>query len=155
MAQILTKASASQAPTLNFHVQEEQLPRPKATEVLVKFLAAPINPLDILVLHDSYPVKPSHKHSDEAILGYDGVGEILRCGADVRSLAPGDLVVPSQFGIGTWRSHAVLDAHVVTAESGSLARMISHSLLCFESASFLHSALSRTCAVSGPMIASS
>lgn len=100
MAQILTKASASQAPTLNFHVQEE-LPRPKATEVLVKFLAAPINPLDILVLNASYPVKPSHKHSGEAIPGYDGVGEILRCGADVRSLLPGDLVVPSQFGIGT------------------------------------------------------
>jgi len=109
MAQILTKANGGRTPALNFHVQEE-LPPPKATEVLVKFLAAPINPLDILVLNDSYPVKPSHKHSGEDIVGYDGVGEIISCGADVRSLAPGDLVVPSKFGIGTWRSHAVLDA---------------------------------------------
>jgi len=108
MAQLLTIASGSQAPAVNFHVQE--IPSPKANEVLVKLLAAPINPLDIIVLQGLYPVKPEHKHSGEPILGYDGVGEILTCGAAVTNLAPGDLVVPSKFGTGTWRTHAILDA---------------------------------------------
>jgi trans-2-enoyl-CoA reductase len=108
MAQLLTIASGSQAAAVNFHVQE--IPSPKANEVVVKLLAAPINPLDILVLQGFYPVKPSHTHSGEPILGYDGVGEILTCGSAVTTLSPGDLVVPSKFGTGTWRTHAALDA---------------------------------------------
>jgi trans-2-enoyl-CoA reductase len=108
MAQLLTITSSGQAPAVNFHLQE--VPSPKANEVLVKLLAAPINPLDILVLADLYPVRPNHKHAGEPIPGYDGVGEVVSCGVDVKSLAPGNLVVPRKFGIGTWRSHVVLDA---------------------------------------------
>lgn len=107
MAQLLTIASDSQGPAVNFHAQE--IPSPKANKVLVKFLAAPINPLDVFVVRGLYPVKPEHSHSGELIPGYDGVGEIVTCGANVTNLAPGDLVVPSKLGIGTWRTHAVLD----------------------------------------------
>jgi trans-2-enoyl-CoA reductase len=109
MAQVLTIASGTQVPAVNFHVQES-LVEPKANEVLVKTLAAPINPLDILVLAGIYPVKPSHAHLNEPILGYDGVSEVLEVGSSVTGLSPGDLVVPSKFGTGTWRTHAVLDA---------------------------------------------
>lgn len=108
MAQLLTIASGNQAPPVSFHLQA--IPSVNANEVLVRFLAAPINPLDILVLAGLYPVKPDHKHYGEPILGYDGVGEIITCGADVKNLLPGDLVVPSKFGTGTWRTYAVLDA---------------------------------------------
>lgn len=107
MAQLLTKAVDSQTPAVSFHSTDTL--SPKANEVLVKFLAAPINPLDILVLADLYPVKPDHEHSGEPILGYDGVGEIISCGSDVQTLVPGDFVVPRKFGTGTWRSHAVLE----------------------------------------------
>ncbi|KAI9786518.1 MAG: putative secondary metabolism biosynthetic enzyme [Peltula sp. TS41687] len=115
MAQVLTKApktgDASAAPALHFHSYEPSALGPK--EVLVKFLAAPINPLDVLVLADVYPVKPQHQHAGEPIPGYDGVGEIVDCGGDVSELARGDLVIPSKFGVGTWRTHAVLDAQSV------------------------------------------
>ncbi|KAF1348560.1 hypothetical protein BDV97DRAFT_266881, partial [Delphinella strobiligena] len=78
-------------------------------QVLVRWLAAPINPLDVLVLTDAYPVKPSYKHSGEPIPGFDGVAEVISCGRKVSGLVPGDLVVPSKFGVGTWRTHAVVD----------------------------------------------
>ncbi|MCJ1466158.1 hypothetical protein MMC07_004777 [Pseudocyphellaria aurata] len=78
--------------------------------VLVKFLAAPINPLDLLVLAGTYPVKPTHHYQGQAIPGYDGIGEVVECGEGVTKVTPGDLVVPSKFGTGTWRTHAVLDA---------------------------------------------
>lgn len=111
MAQVLTKApkveGGSAEPELHFHSYEPSVLGPK--DVLVKFLAAPINPLDILVLADVYAVKPQHHYSGEQIPGYDGVAEILDCGEDVSELAAGDLVIPSKFGIGTWRTHAVLD----------------------------------------------
>src|SRR2546430_17678042 len=108
MAQVLTKApkieNGSEAPGLHFHSCD--LPAPGPKEVLVKFLAAPINPLDVLVLADVYPVKPLHQCSGEPIPGYDGVGEIISCGRDVTELVPGDLVIPSKFGVGTWRTQA-------------------------------------------------
>lgn len=111
MAQVLTKApkveGGSAHPGLHFHSYEPSALGLK--EVLVKFLAAPINPLDVLVLADLYPVKPQHYYSGEPIPGYDGVAEIVNCGEDVSELAAGDLVIPSKFGLGTWRTHAVLD----------------------------------------------
>ena len=111
MAQILTQSTEhhrnAQLPSLNFHVAE--LPVLGGKDVLVKFLAAPINPLDVLVLANLYPVKPQHHHANEAIPGYDGIGEVMDCGANVTELVPGDLVIPSKFGIGTWRTQAVVD----------------------------------------------
>ncbi|KAF2137125.1 uncharacterized protein K452DRAFT_203153, partial [Aplosporella prunicola CBS 121167] len=79
-------------------------------EVTVRFLVAPINPLDMLVLSEVYPVKPSHHLNGEAIIGYDGVGEVIKCGPDVDQLRPGDKVIPAKFGVGTWRTAAVLPA---------------------------------------------
>lgn len=78
--------------------------------VTVKFLAAPINPLDMLVLADRYPVKPAQHIGGKGILGYDGVGQVTGVADDVGELAPGDYVVPARFGQGTWRTHAALPA---------------------------------------------
>lgn len=78
--------------------------------VAVKFLAAPINPLDMLVLADRYPVKPAHHIGGKGVLGYDGVAQVTAVADDVTGLAPGDIVVPSRFGQGTWRTHAALPA---------------------------------------------
>jgi len=106
MAQVLT--ISPEASTVSFYVQE-LLPIPKSNEVFVRFLAAPINPLDILVLENAYPVKPQHSYLQQPIPGYDGVAKVISCGTNVSGLSPGDLVIPRKFGAGTWRTHAVLD----------------------------------------------
>lgn len=67
-------------------------------------MAAPINPLDLLVMAGTYPVQPKYEHEGSSVLGYDGVGEVMDCGAGVQDLRPGDFVVPSVFGIGTPKS---------------------------------------------------
>ena len=108
MSSIITQGSDR---TLHYH--HDALPSPKDDEVLVKFLASPINPLDILVLAGRYPVQPKYNHNGEVVPGYDGVGEVIASGAQVSNLTLGDLVVPSQFGVGTWRSHAVFPASML------------------------------------------
>ena len=75
--------------------------------VLVKFLASPINPLDLLVLAGTYPVKPAHLFHGQAIPGYDGIGEVIECGEGVTNLIPGDIVVPSKFGAGTCQRYSI------------------------------------------------
>jgi len=81
---------------------------PGDDEVLIAFIASPINPLDVLVLTGQYPVLPQHKFHGQPVPGYDGVAQVLRCGRNVTALTPGDFAIPSQFGLGTWRSHAVV-----------------------------------------------
>ncbi|KAI1399161.1 hypothetical protein F4819DRAFT_429674 [Hypoxylon fuscum] len=103
----------TQQPDRALHCLSSKVPSPGEGEVLIKFLASPVNPLDLLVLAGKYPVQPKHKHDGESIIGYDGVGEVISCGAGVSNLAPGDLVVPSQFGVGTWRSQAAIKASML------------------------------------------
>ena len=66
--------------------------------VLVKFVAALINLLDVLVLAGNYPVKPACQYQDQAIPGYDGIGEVIECGEGVTNFSPGDTIIPSKFG---------------------------------------------------------
>ena len=75
-------------------------------EVLVRMLAAPINPADINMIQGVYPVKPSLP----AIGGNEGVGEVIETGGDVKSVKQGDWVVPSFSGWGTWRTLGVCKA---------------------------------------------
>ena len=72
-------------------------------------LAAPINPLDLLVLKGQYPVKPQRTEQESPIPGYDGVAEIIQRGDNVQNLAEGDRVILKKHGLGTWRTHAVFD----------------------------------------------
>ncbi|MCJ1264266.1 hypothetical protein MMC22_004137 [Lobaria immixta] len=105
----LMAQSLTQTPTGAVELHSHDVGAVNPSTVLVKFLAAPINPLDLLVLRGSYPVKPTHQYQGKAIPGYDGIGEVVECGEGVTQFIPGDLVVPSKFGAGTWRTHAVLD----------------------------------------------
>jgi len=110
MAQALVISSAEKddagGPVLRLDDFVIQSPGPK--EVLIRFLAAPINPLDVLVLTGQYPVKPNHFHQDNPIPGYDGVAEVIACGESVKHLSSGDIIIPSRFGIGSWRTHAIV-----------------------------------------------
>ncbi|XP_063243046.1 enoyl-[acyl-carrier-protein] reductase, mitochondrial-like [Bacillus rossius redtenbacheri] len=88
-------------------LEHEELHPPKPNEVLVRMLAAPINPADVIALKGLYPNKPSLP----AVAGNEGVGEVVAVGSAVGDLRPGDRVV-AQTGVnwGTWRTHAVCDA---------------------------------------------
>ncbi|KAK3368343.1 hypothetical protein B0H63DRAFT_488313 [Podospora didyma] len=84
------------------------LASPRGGEALVKFHGSSINPLDLAVISGTYAVKPKFAHNDEFIVGFDGLGQVLAVGPDVKSLKVDDFVIPAQYGIGTWRSHALL-----------------------------------------------
>lgn len=88
------------------HKEEETLNAVKPDEILIKMLAAPVNPADINTIQGKYPARPALP----AVPGNEGVGEIVEVGSEVKDLAVGDRVVPLSSGLGTWRTHAKLAA---------------------------------------------
>ncbi|ROW17639.1 hypothetical protein VPNG_00857 [Cytospora leucostoma] len=77
-------------------------------EALVQFLAAPINRVDLMVLNSKYPVRPKHHLDSRPVPGFDGCGVVLESTSP--DLSKGDMVIPRDLGLGTWRTHAVLPA---------------------------------------------
>ncbi|PHH92659.1 hypothetical protein CDD83_6263 [Cordyceps sp. RAO-2017] len=107
---------------------EAELPPLKESDVAVQFLASPVTPQDLLVIAGRYPVKPSHKHEHLAIPGYDGVCRVTAVGSKVTALQPGDHAVPSRHGLGTWRSHAVVDSSALVKVPRELDSVAASSL---------------------------
>lgn len=110
MPQVITQATGTGVDHPNVNFSDYVLEPLGTDDILIKFHAAPINPLDMYVLKGMYPVKPQHQYQGEPILGFDGVGEVLKRGEAVKDFFVGDIVVPKDYGLGTWRSHAVLPA---------------------------------------------
>jgi NADPH:quinone reductase-like Zn-dependent oxidoreductase len=77
-------------------------------QVWVEVLAAPINPSDLQMISGDYYMGPQLP----AVAGNAGVGRVAEIGADVESVAVGDIVPLVR--VGTWRTHAVLDAADLT-----------------------------------------
>uniref|UniRef100_A0A672YFX1 Enoyl-[acyl-carrier-protein] reductase, mitochondrial n=1 Tax=Sphaeramia orbicularis TaxID=375764 RepID=A0A672YFX1_9TELE len=75
-----------------------------AKDVLVKILAAPINPSDINMIQGTYAILPDLP----ATGGNEGVAQVIEVGSQVTSLKTGDWVIPKDAGLGTWRTAAVL-----------------------------------------------
>ncbi|CAH8364373.1 unnamed protein product [Eruca vesicaria subsp. sativa] len=75
----------------------------RENDVCVRMIAAPINPSDINQIEGVYPVRPSVP----AIGGLEGVGEVYTVGPRVKSLSPGDWVIPSPLSSGTWQTYVV------------------------------------------------
>ncbi|TMS39962.1 hypothetical protein L596_006409 [Steinernema carpocapsae] len=73
-------------------------------EVLVKWLASPVNPLDINKVEGKYPFV----QGKPAVAGSEGVAIVLKTGSTVKSLKKGDQVV--SFGLNTpiWNQYAVV-----------------------------------------------
>lgn len=86
-------------------LHEEQLDGLQPNEVLIKMLAAPVNPADINTIQGKYPSRPILP----AVPGNEGVGEIVEVGSSVNDLQVGDRVVPLTNLLGTWRTHMILD----------------------------------------------
>lgn len=82
-------------------LESEPLREPQTDEVLVKLLAAPVNPADINTIQGKYPVKtvlPS-------VPGNEGVAEVISVGSNVEEFKKGDRVIPFVNALGTWRTH--------------------------------------------------
>ncbi|XP_037944699.1 enoyl-[acyl-carrier-protein] reductase, mitochondrial [Teleopsis dalmanni] len=84
-------------------IVDDKIDCPKDKQVLVKILAAPINPADINTIQGKYPVKPKFP----AVGGNEFVAEVVEVGADVSKFKLGQRVVPSISGLGTWRTYGV------------------------------------------------
>src|SRR6266568_6645916 len=93
-------------PTDVLRVESRPWPKPAADEVVVKVSAAPINPADLNQIEGKYPVRPDLP----ATPGFEGAGVVAALGANVTSVAVGDLVILPH-NVGTWR-----DAVAVKAE---------------------------------------
>lgn len=91
-------------------VVELPLAQPASHEVVVKMLAAPINPADLNSIEGKYPIKAPLP----ATPGMEGAGVVIEVGAAVRDLATGtQVILPHNFG--TWREIAVLPADRLVA----------------------------------------
>ena len=77
---------------------------PAAGEVLVKVLAFPINPADLLTLQGVYPRLDAGTNA----IGNEAVGEISAVGDDVGGFAVGDRVI--LLGLNNWREYRLAKA---------------------------------------------
>ncbi|XP_068231180.1 enoyl-[acyl-carrier-protein] reductase, mitochondrial-like [Palaemon carinicauda] len=87
-------------------LKEEVIPKPEGKQVLVRMLAATVNPADINTIQGVYAIKPPLP----SIPGNEGVGEVIEVGSDVEGdIKPGCRVIPRLNAWGTWRTHALAD----------------------------------------------
>ncbi|KAK7147944.1 hypothetical protein R3I94_010462 [Phoxinus phoxinus] len=93
-------------PSQVVQLESLELPHVGPECVLVKMLAAPINPSDLNMLQGTYALLPELP----AVGGNEGVGQVMEVGEQVKTLKLGDWVIPRDAGIGTWRTDAVLKA---------------------------------------------
>ncbi|KAK7865851.1 hypothetical protein R5R35_003969 [Gryllus longicercus] len=96
--------------------QEIELKEPEDNEVMVRMLAAPVNPADINTVQGFYPLKPPLP----AVGGNEGVGEVVAAGGAVKALRVGDRVVPRHKGWGTWCTHVLCPEDHLTKVSMEL-----------------------------------
>jgi len=79
-------------------VESRPWPTPATDQVVVKMLAAPINPADLNQIEGKYPVRPELP----ATPGFEGAGIVVKVGAGVKGLTSGALVILPH-NLGTWR----------------------------------------------------
>jgi len=83
------------------HIKESKTFNLNTEDVLVKFLASPVNPADINTIQGSYPIKPTLP----GVGGGEGVAQVLV--SPCQDFQPGDWVLPARAMSGTWTTHAV------------------------------------------------
>ena len=95
------------APEEVLAVKEVPMPEPKAGEVRVKMIAAPINPSDLLVVRGRYGVLPNLP----ATPGFEGVGIVDKAGPGILGkLVVGKRVTVINGAGGNWAEYAVIPA---------------------------------------------
>ena len=81
-------------------------------QLLLRFLAAPINPSDLNTVEGVYPIRPP---SLPATAGNEGVAEVVAASPEVTAYRPGDWVTMRAPAFGTWRQWAVAPVDAVDA----------------------------------------
>lgn len=90
---------------------------PEAVEpqqVLLKTIATPVNPSDLLLIRGVYgafppKVKLSPTDPVEHVAGNEGVFEVALLGENITGYKKGDWVILNSGRIGTWRTHVLID----------------------------------------------
>ncbi|KAJ8715055.1 hypothetical protein PYW08_005036 [Mythimna loreyi] len=90
-------------------MRESAIPPLGSQDVLVRMLAAPVNPADINTIQGKYPVKLTLPH----IPGNEGVGVVEQVGGYVCTIRPGNQVVVTTPAQGTWRDIAIFNEAVL------------------------------------------
>ncbi len=81
-------------------IRYQRIQAPRKHEVLVRMLARPINPSDLIPIHGSY----AHRISLPHVPGYEGVGIVEVVGSSVSPHLVGQRVLPLR-GEGTWQTY--------------------------------------------------
>ncbi len=95
-------------------VEERPIPKPGPGQILLKMLAAPINPADLNILEGKYGDLPKLP----ATVGNEGAGLVEAIGMGVEGFDTGDMVLPMTRG--TWCQHLVVDASAAIRISGDV-----------------------------------
>ncbi|PZC74474.1 hypothetical protein B5X24_HaOG207831 [Helicoverpa armigera] len=90
-------------------IQECDVPPVGAQDVLVRMLAAPVNPADINTIQGKYPVKLKLP----CVPGNEGVGIVEEIGKEVNEICPGNKVVVTKPAQGTWRNLATFNKAIL------------------------------------------
>lgn len=82
--------------------------------VLLRTLAAPVNPADVNTIQGTYGAKPAFTQflgtpEPAAVPGNEGCFEVAAVGGKVATLKRGDWVIPASTGFGTFRTHALVE----------------------------------------------
>ncbi|XP_012550647.3 enoyl-[acyl-carrier-protein] reductase, mitochondrial [Bombyx mori] len=96
--------------------RECQVPPLGSQEVLVRMLAAPVNPADINTIQGKYPVKVNLP----CVPGNEGVGIVEEVGKEVSRICPGNKVIVTKPVQGTWRDIAIFNKDVLRVVPDSL-----------------------------------
>ncbi|XP_075980527.1 enoyl-[acyl-carrier-protein] reductase, mitochondrial-like isoform X2 [Anticarsia gemmatalis] len=79
-------------------ITEKNVPCLRNRDVLVRMIAAPINPADMNTIQGKYPIKPELP----AVPGNEGVGIVEEVGIAVKKVCVGDKVIIVQNAQGFW-----------------------------------------------------
>ncbi|CAH1639138.1 unnamed protein product [Spodoptera littoralis] len=103
-------------PSKVLKLEEYKLPDLGPNDVLVRMLAAPVNPADINTIQGKYPVKLKLP----CIPGNEGVGIVEKIGSEVKKFCLGNKVILTMPAQGTWRNLAIFSSSALTAVPDAL-----------------------------------
>lgn len=83
---------------------DDRVKQMKSNEVLIKLVASPINPADLNTIQGKYASLPDKL---PAVIGNEGLFEVVEAHNNNVKLKRGDWVLPFKLAWGTWRSHAI------------------------------------------------
>ncbi|PRT55076.1 putative trans-2-enoyl-CoA reductase, mitochondrial [Wickerhamiella sorbophila] len=95
-------------------VIKNEVADPQESQVLLKLVAAPINPADINQVEGVYPSKPQFTKElgtidPYAVGGNEGLFEVVQVGPDQETFKVGDWVLPASASFGTWTTYKLSD----------------------------------------------